>query len=186
MKPGKPHSIKLSLYVSVADTAREYKTREYELGHQGLYSLLFALDEVGTDEFFWSAMARHPSADVREIAARSERLEDADFLLDDASVEVRVAAIEFGLDERRFNLGTSEVIHLVESDDVRVAKAIAANLGKFPEADRDDVIAALCKHPDPGVRLVLTENGRPERRRLRALAQDEDVDVARVAKAAAE
>lgn len=180
MKRIAPDSIKLS--VSLGD-----ETREYVLGHQDLHSLLYSLDDGTTDAFFWRTMSRHPSADVREAALRSDKLnDDADVFLEDPSVEVRVAAIESGPDGRHFRLDTLDLVRLLETDDIRVAKAIATNLGKFPEADRQEVIAAICRHPDPGVRLALAEHGRQERRRLRTLLRDEDPDVVRVARVATE
>lgn len=174
----KSDAVNIKIVVSVGKS-----TREYSLGHEAIKNLIWSTGELQVDEFFWSALAGHPSAEIRAGAAGSSdfagNLQD---FLEDPSVEVRAAAIEGNPEELLGCMDSAVLNNLIKTDDIKIVKAIADNLRWVHDEDAlAEAMELLGKHPDPAIRLCVANDDRTDKKRLKALSKDADLDVAKAA-----
>jgi len=146
-----------------------------DVSSKSLQSILHETPDTSESHDFFRVIAGHPSSEVRERLARMSNL-PPDVVLrlaDDTSLAVRRALLY--QDSTRKFLTEKQLLELAKLD-VDFAEQIATYIGGFT-LDSAELGELLVTHPDPKVRLALTNTSLTPRRLLRRLLQDPDSQV---------
>lgn len=151
------------------------------LSYNNLSYLVSNYGDTGENNDFFSLVARHSSAAVRQSVASKDSLSEEVFnvLVDDSSVSVLRSLVSA---EPFKEYATDEIIERLVKIDVEIAVAIAEQWDSFKQANPTRTCAMLMQLSDPSVLEALARSDRLPKKLLKQLLNHPDPAVVETAR----